>query len=91
LTTLTLPNLTAAVNTTTDTITGQAPANRWFQVEIYIKQWYYKWLKSSATGTYSADFSSSVDIKPTDTLYIELYPYDPTTGNATFYEKLIAP
>jgi hypothetical protein len=89
-----LPKLTATPQYLSDKVTGQAPANRNFYVELYLADsdlWYYRWVHSDATGKYTADFSSSLDIKPEDTLTLNVYYRDPGTGNDTDYYNLTGP
>ena len=97
-TTLTLPSLTATPNAASDTVTGAAPANRWFTVELDKYDpgsggWYeYKrWVHANAAGNYSASFSGSVDITAADQMNLFVYFINPATGDETYYERMIAP
>ena len=96
--TLTLPTLTATPNYVTNIVSGKAPANRWFTIELgrYDSgldqwNWWTKWVKSGAAATYSVDFTSLVDITDQDSLYLLPDIVDPSTGNEIFMEKLIVP
>ena len=96
--TLTIPTLTAAPNFAANTVTGRAPANRWFEVDIlrynpesgWWNGW-WRWVKSSAAGTYSANFSIDLDITTAETYILRVYFHDPTTGNVTYYENMVFP
>ena len=47
--------------------------------------WYQKWVHANASGNYTADFSGSVDIKPSQILTLDVFQVNPTTGNGTEY------
>lgn len=47
--------------------------------------WYQKLVHANASGNYTADFSGSVDIKPSQTLTLDVFQVNPTTGNGTEY------
>ncbi len=96
----TLPALTAIPNYYGDKVYGKAPANKYLWVYLNIRQdcsgnscwsYYGKYVRTTSTGTYSADFSSFVNIKTTDTLSVEVDYITPATGNRTFYSNLISP
>jgi hypothetical protein len=89
-----LPNLTAAVDFSTDVVSGKAPANKYFWVGIYYPYsgtWYDLWVHSNAYGNYSANFHSLVDLKSTDAFIVEISYQDPVKGNRTYLEQPFGP
>jgi hypothetical protein len=89
-----LPKLTATINYTTDVVSGKAPANKYFRVEVQdISEgyWYSVWAHSNASGDYSADFSSMVDMKTTKAYEVYLPYYDPASGNRTYLDQAFGP
>ncbi|MGB8212261.1 MAG: hypothetical protein WCE68_01765 [Anaerolineales bacterium] len=93
---LTLPRITAVPNYATGVVSGAAPANRWVDVDLDVYNpvsgWFYyrKWALANSGGVYSADFSGA-GFNTSDFLYIYVYYKDPSNGNATDFENLIAP
>jgi hypothetical protein len=90
----TLPNLSAAINYTTDVVSGKAPAGRYFNVGVYKVSSgasYGVWLHTDASGNYSANFHSMVDLKPADALVAEVSYRDRLTGNGTDLYKPFSP
>ncbi len=89
-----LPNLTTALDYTTDVMSGQAPANRFIEAWVWDaagRSWYRVYTQANAGGVYSADFSSSVDLVSGAPYITEVYSVLPTTGNATDYYRGIGP
>jgi len=81
-----LPKLTTVANLATDVVTGLAPANRYFEVNVkdsYTYGWINNWAHSIAAGTYSSSFASSYDMQAAFPFVVEIYCVDPITGNAT--------
>jgi hypothetical protein len=75
-------------------VSGKAPANRYFEVDVYkvsIGAWYWVWSHTDASSNYSADFHSSVDLKPADALVAEVYYQDRLSGNRTDLYKPFGP
>ncbi|MDP2966435.1 MAG: hypothetical protein Q8N39_10455 [Pelolinea sp.] len=92
-TTYKLPLITAIPNAITDKITGKAPKNSYFEVELGIAGtgWsYWKWAHSDASGNYVADFSGIVDI-PDDPVTANVYYKYKTTGNLVYYTYKTGP
>ncbi len=90
----TLPNLTAAINFNTDVVSGKAPASKYF--ELWVNDpcscsWYFIWSRSNSLGNYTGDFASQVDLVPTQAANVEVYYYDPATGNITDYYFSVGP
>jgi hypothetical protein len=98
--TLTIPLLTAIPDYSTDIVSGNAPVSKFLYTYLYVRNdcggsscWYAydKYIKSSISGMYGADYSSSLDIKPTDTFSFEVDYFNPVTGNVVSYRNLISP
>ncbi len=89
---LIVPALTAIPDTAADTISGIAPASRYFWVKLAAffhvpDKWSsaWRWVGSDTGGNYMADFSSSFAINTADIIKSSIYYVDPTTGNETDY------
>jgi hypothetical protein len=81
-----LPALTAVIDFTTDMVSGKAPANKYFKVwvkDIFAGWWYSVWSHSNAASTYTADFSSALNMDDASAYYAEVYFIDPITGHIT--------
>ncbi len=82
----TLPRLTAVANLATDVVSGIAPANRYFEVDIkdsYARVWYNTWVRANAAGNYASSFASQFDMMPGYPFVMDIYYVDTLTGNAT--------
>lgn len=89
-----LPNLTATIRYATNVITGKAPANSYFSIDLFsenLSTWYKMPAHSDEAGNYSVDFSSKVDLKTTDTIFITFDYWDNITGNETNFSKNFGP
>jgi hypothetical protein len=89
-TTENMPKLTLTANRSANTVSGTAPANKWFGVAIYIwDPWAsdYDWVKSTSTGAFTASFST--DIPSKGTIEPDIWYTNPTTGNYWYYYKMI--
>lgn len=85
--TSTLPTLTMSLNRTANTITGKAPASKYFEVDFDSEfAWDWVWLGSSSTGTYTAAFDT--DIPSTGIVYTYLSITIPATGNYTYLRRV---
>lgn len=80
-----ITTLTVLPHPTTDKITGSAPANNYFWVELRTSgNWYDKWTHSDSAGNYVANFSGIVDI-PVGPILVEVPFTNRVTGNVTYY------
>jgi len=82
-----LPALTTSINYTTDMVSGKAPANKYFYVEVYDfynGRWYYVWASSNGASVYSADFSSQLNMVDSSAYPTEVNFVDKATGNITY-------
>lgn len=88
-----LPNLTAIPNFTSDRVNGKAPANKYFGVSVkdYCQCWYDVWAHSNSARSYSADFSSMLDLVAGDSYILETYYIDSLTGNVTDRHVAVGP
>ncbi len=89
-----LPALTAAINYTTDVVTGKAPASRYFNVGIYVPstdKWYSVYTHSTSTGTYAANFASKLNLVSATPYVAEVYFVAPSTGNTTDFSQVYSP
>jgi hypothetical protein len=92
-----LPTLSADPTFFADTVSGVAPASRWFEVDLDIffrdTGWRgdSRWVGSDAGGTYNADFSGSLSLLPSDIIESSVYYVDPATGNETDYWGYLVP
>jgi hypothetical protein len=87
-TTYNLPNLTMSVNRSTNTVSGKAPASKYFSVSWYTipsTESGWMWVGSTSSGAYTAAFSS--DIPDAGFLETDIYYTQPGTGNTTSYWK----
>jgi len=92
--TYSLPNLTAAINFSTDVVNGHAPANKYFWVLVYeiaSSSQYSAWAHSSASGVYSSDFSSQLNMDAASAYAVRVYYADAATGNETYVYITYAP
>ena len=90
----TLPNLTAVAYYASDLLVGKAPVSKFFTVwvkDVSTGAWYSVWTHTDATGSYTANFHSQFDLKPTDALTFEVDYIDPVTGNETDRYITVAP
>ena len=90
----TLVNLTATLNTTTDVISGKAPANKWFylcgdQSNNY-NSW-CNWRQAKSTGSYIENLSGLVDFLPNTAYWLEVDYTNPVTGNEEYMYQSVAP
>lgn len=88
-----LPTLTTAVNTTTNVVSGRAPANSYF--DLWVTNMgtgvsYKQYGHATSLGNYSSDFTSLVDItsQPFST---QVYYTNPLTGNAVDFFSTFGP
>lgn len=84
----TLPTLSAAINYTTDVVSGSAPANRWFDVQVSALQTWVHYVgrpQSNAQSLYSYDFTSKLDLQPLSVYEIAVIFTSPVTGNMTYW------
>lgn len=89
-TTYKLDKLTAVVHPSTQKITGTAPANTYFSVQLYwsgSNYWNYNWTHANASGNFSADFTSA-GMPATGMFHTEVYHMNKSTGNVTVLEKV---
>lgn len=81
----TLVPMSAAINYTTDVVSGKGPANKYFYV---IAKMMFQSpvqnsvrVKSDTLGNYVANFVNRVDFKPTSAYAVEINFQNPVTGN----------
>ncbi|MGE5250884.1 MAG: hypothetical protein ACM3QS_11805 [Bacteroidota bacterium] len=89
-----LPVLTAAVNYSTNVISGKAPANRYFDLWARIAQTgvsYRKYPRTNSAGAYASAFSTLVDLQPTQPFTAQIYFVYLGTGNAIDYYQSFSP
>lgn len=89
-----LPNLTTALNYTTDVMSGQAPANRFMDAWVWVaatQTWYEVYTQANSGGVYSADFSGFADLISGEPYMTEVFFVLPITGNTTDYYRGIGP
>ncbi len=89
-----LPNLTANINYTTNTITGKAPPYKYFNVWVYqgsTSNWYNVYAHSNGSGVYSANFTASLDLLAGNPYVVEIEFTLPSTGNFTDMHKTYGP
>jgi hypothetical protein len=89
-----LPNLTGTIHYATDVVSGKAPANSYFSIDLFsenLSTWYEMPAHSDAAGNYSVNFSSKVDLKTTDTIFISIDYWNNLTGNQTNFSKYFGP
>ncbi|MGB8212039.1 MAG: hypothetical protein WCE68_00640 [Anaerolineales bacterium] len=89
---LTLPNITANPDDISDTVSGYAPANRWFLVQALVNNTDYNcWTQANSAGMYTANFTGKVSL-PGDKPYpVYVYYTDPVTGDQIVYESYMVP
>lgn len=94
LTTYTLPALTGTIAFNTDVVFGKVKPNRYFDLSVYNVcscTTYSVYAHSNATGNYSADFTSQVDLLKSEANNIEISFIDLATGNETIYIRSFVP
>ncbi len=91
-----LPNLTANLNYTTDTVSGKVPAYKYFRLSLYeaaANAWTTNYIHSNGAGTYSSNFMAThgVNLLAGNPYVVRVYYVLPTTGNTTDMFKAWAP
>jgi hypothetical protein len=89
-----LPNLTANFNYATDVVSGKAPPNKYFLLEIWDPTWAHysdAWTHSNASGNYSVNIHASWDVKTSDPFVVEISYQNPASGNKTYMYKAFGP
>jgi hypothetical protein len=89
-----LPVLTAAVNYTSNVVSGKAPANRYFDLWALITGTgiaYKKYSRTNSAGSYASDFTSLVDLQSGQPLTVQIYFVYLGTGNAVDYYQSFSP
>ncbi len=91
-----LPKLTANINATTNTISGKAPAYKYFDLDVYVSNlgtWYFPYAHSNGSGNYTVNMMTAygVDLLPGRPYVIDLDFVLPSTGNETYMMKAYGP
>ncbi len=91
-----LPKVTASINYTTDSVTGIAPTNKYFEVWLYPEgtgSSYEIYAHSGATGGYSANFMASdgLNLVAGNPYTVDVFYMLPTTGNCLDAYKVYGP
>ncbi len=91
---LTLPRISANINTNTSVMSGKAPANKYLWVGIkpvdssYVP---WDWVGTNGQGNYRMDFSSVLTLDPNNA-YIGVLQYThPVTGSVTVFYPAFGP
>jgi hypothetical protein len=89
-----LPNLTAAIDYTSDIISGKAPPYKYFNLGVYKPSnntWYGIYAHSNVYGIFAEDFTSQIDLDPLQPVVAEVFYVHPPTGNHTIMDKSFGP
>jgi hypothetical protein len=89
-----LPTLTAAIDFSTDVVSGKAPAGRYISVRVQrlaTNQLFSRWVRSNAAGNYSADFSPTLDLTDMEGLLVSVTYVNPASGNETSLDQPFGP
>jgi hypothetical protein len=89
-----LTNMTAAINYTTDVVSGKAPASKWMSIGIkqpYSNNFYWKWMGTNAASNYAVNFHASMDLKITSAYTVSIEYINPATGNYQYFTSSFAP
>lgn len=88
-----LPVLTSAINTSTDVVSGKAPASSYFELWVLVSATgvsYKKYAHSNSLGNYFSDFTDVLDIQG-QPLSTQIYHTNLLSGNAVDYFHTFGP
>lgn len=90
----TLPIMSTRINFITNVVYGKAPPNRNFDLWVYTDcgcSSYWVYARSNATGDYTHDFTSNIDLVYADPVDTLVYFQDLLTGNLIYFRRSFGP